>query len=220
MVRALLWDHDGVLVDTERLYFQATRELLASVGAVLDEATYRRLFLVAGTGAWHLAHERGCSEAEIAQLKRRRGERYTELLLTEQVLIPGVLALLAELRARFRMAIVTSSHREHFDAIHRHTGLPALFEFVLAREDYGSSKPDPEPYLTAVSKIGLPASECLAIEDSERGLRAAKAAGLDCWVIPSELTRHSDFARADRRFDNLAELRLALLALAADTSRA
>jgi len=214
VVQALLWDHDGVLVDTERLYFQATRELLASVGAVLDEETYRNLFLVAGTGAWHLAAERGCSEAEVAALKQRRGARYTELLLSEQVMIPGVLSLLTELHVDFRMAIVTSSHRDHFEAIHRTTGLPELFEFVLAREDYVESKPDPEPYLTAVRRLGVPPSECLVIEDSERGLRAAKAAGLQCWVIPSELTRHSDFARADRRFESLTELRKALIALA------
>ena len=109
------------------------------------------------------------------------------------------------------MAIVTSSHRAHFEAIHRSTGLPQFFEFVLAREDYGLSKPDPEPYLSAVARLGLSAGECLVIEDSERGLRAAKAAGLTCWVIPSALTASSNFAAADRRFDSLAELRNVLL---------
>jgi HAD superfamily hydrolase (TIGR01509 family) len=212
MYRALLWDHDGVLVDTERLYFQATRELLGEVGAVLDEADYRRLFLQQGTGAWFLAKERGCSDAAIQGLKQRRDDRYQALLRAQDVLIPGVLPLLAELAPRVRMAIVTSSKRAHFDAIHARSGLTAHFEFVLAREDYAVSKPDPEPYLTAVARLGLSAADCLVIEDSARGLQAAKAAGLTCWVIPSALTRASDFAQADRRFEALSALQTALFA--------
>jgi HAD superfamily hydrolase (TIGR01509 family) len=211
MWKALLWDHDGVLVDTEKFYFQATRELLAEVGVELGEADYRRFFLVEGTGAWHLASERGCSAAVIRDLKRRRDERYRELLLVEDVTIAGVADLLAELSAHVRMAIVTSSRRAHFDAIHSRTDLTRCFELILAREDYRSSKPDPEPYATAVQRLQLSAPECLVIEDSERGLSAAKAAGLTCWVIPSALTRPSSFAAADRQFDDLAALRRALL---------
>ncbi|HKU41074.1 MAG TPA: HAD family phosphatase [Polyangiales bacterium] len=209
--KALLWDHDGVLVDTEKLYFQANREILAEVGVELSEADYRRYLLIANSGAWHLAAERGCSAAEIADLKRRRDERYRRLLLAEDVAIAGVSELLAELQPRVRMAIVTSSQRVHFDAIHGRTDLPRYFELILAREDYGASKPAPEPYLTALERLQLPASECLVIEDSERGLCAAKAAGIACWVIPSALTRDSDFSAADRRFDDLPALRRALL---------
>jgi HAD superfamily hydrolase (TIGR01509 family) len=211
MVRALLWDHDGVLVDTERLYFQATRELLAEAGAELDAAAYRRFFLQQGTGAWHLARERGHGEEAIQSLKQRRDARYEALLRGEDLLIPGVLPLLAELTKRVRMAIVTSSKRAHFNAIHECTELPRHFEFVLAREDYAASKPDPEPYLAAVARLGLSTADCLVIEDSARGLAAAKAAGLSCWVMPSELTEDSDFATADRRFSDLAGLRAALL---------
>ena len=200
-----------MLVDTERLYFQANREVLAGVGATLSEADYRYYLLVAGTGTWHLAAERGCSASEIAELKLRRDERYQELLRGEDVTIPGVEELLAELHSRVRMAIVTSSRRVDFDTIHARTTLTRHFELILAREDYRAAKPDPEPYATAVRRLGLQASECLVIEDSERGLSAAKAAGLTCWVIPSSLTRDSDFSTADRRFEDLASLRRSLL---------
>lgn len=211
MWKALLWDHDGVLVDTEKFYFQANRELLAEVGATLSEADYIRYLLIEGTGAWHLAAERGCSAAEIAELKRRRDERYRQLLLAEDVTIAGIAELLAELKSHVRMAIVTSSRRPDFDAIHDRTDLRRHFELILAREDYGLSKPHPEPYQTAVARLQLTAADCLVIEDSERGLSAAKAAGLTCWVIPSILTRTSNFAAADRQFADLSSLRLALL---------
>jgi len=212
MWKALLWDHDGVLVDTERLYFQANREVLAEVGAALSEADYKRYLLVTGTGAWHLAAERGCTEAQIAELKRQRDARYQELLRTEHVEIAGIAELLAELHPHIRMAIVTSSKRADFEVIHRRTTLRQYFELILVREDYKASKPDPEPYLTALARLQLTASECLVIEDSGRGLAAAKAAGLACWVIPSDLTRDSDFSAADRKLEDLAALRRALLA--------
>jgi HAD superfamily hydrolase (TIGR01509 family) len=199
MVRALLWDHDGVLVDTEGLYFQATRETLAGVGVVLSESVYRQLFLIEGRGAWHLARERGATETQVAQLKAARDARYTELVTRGDVLIPGVMPLLRGLGRQFRMAIVTSSQRAHFDAIHRDTGLPALFELVLTCDDYGASKPDPEPYVCAVDRLGVAGADCLVIEDSRRGLLAAHAAGLRCWVIPSTLTAASSFAEAEVR---------------------
>ena len=211
MWKALLWDHDGVLVDTERFYLQANREVLAEMGVMLTDAQYRHYSLVAGTGVWHLAAERGQSAEQIAGLRHKRDERYQQLLRAEHVEIAGVGELLAELRPHIRMAIVTTSKRADFEAIHARTTLTQHFELILAREDYNAAKPDPEPYLTAVDRLQLRAADCLVIEDSQRGLTAAKAAGLTCWVIPSDLTRGSDFSAADRRFDHLAALRLALL---------
>ena len=212
MITTLLWDHDGVLVDTERLYFQATQEVLATLGVTLSEAQYRELFLVGNGGAWHLARARADRDADVEPLRRRRDARYAELLAEGDLMIPGALQAVELLGAHYRMAIVTSSKRAHFDVIHRATGLPAHFAFVLAREDYEASKPDPEPYLTAVTRFGATKSACLVIEDSRRGLLAAKAAGLTCWVVPSALTRESSFDEADRRFDSLNELVAALVA--------
>ncbi|MFT3922059.1 MAG: HAD family hydrolase [Myxococcales bacterium] len=184
--------------------------ILARVGVELDEALYRELFLVQARGAWHLAEAAGVDAAVLEQLKHARNERYTELLLSHDVLVPGVLGMLDRLRAHYRMAIVTSSRRVHFDAIHRTSGLPARFELILAREDYENSKPDPEPYLTALSRLNVAAGECLVIEDSERGLSAAHAAGIRAWALPSSLTRASSFALAERQFASLAELVQAL----------
>ncbi len=80
--------------------------------------------------------------------------------------------------------------------MHGEIGLTRYFEFVLAREDYGKSKPNPEPYLLALERLGMKAESCIAVEDSERGLAAARAAGLRCLVIPNEITRSCTFSGA------------------------
>jgi beta-phosphoglucomutase-like phosphatase (HAD superfamily) len=94
------------------------------------------------------------------------------------------------------MAIVTSSRREHFDIIHEASGLLKYFEFALTDGDYAASKPDPAPYLAAVARSGAQPARCLVVEDSERGLASAAAAGLACVVVPSRLTRGQVFAGA------------------------
>ena len=80
------------------------------------------------------------------------------------------------------------------------------FDFVVDGDDCENTKPDPEPYRRALERVSRPASECLVIEDSERGLLAAKAAGLKCWVIPTELAEGSDFSRADALLGSIGEL--------------
>ena len=82
---------------------------------------------------------------------------------------------------------------------------------VLTREQYRRSKPDPEPYLCAVARLGLTPAECLVIEDSERGLRAARAAGIACWVIPSSLTARERFEGASAILPDLTAAMARLL---------
>ncbi len=136
MLDAILFDNDGVLVDTEALYFQANREALAAVGVVLDEASYVELFLREGLGAWHLAEARGVSPAGIEELRAARDRRYFELLDRAPIVIPGVAELLPKLAGRFRLAIVTSSEPGPFARTHARTGLLPHFELVLTRADY------------------------------------------------------------------------------------
>ena len=80
--------------------------------------------------------------------------------------------------------------------MHSAAGLMRYFEFVLAREDYHETKPNPEPYLLALERLGLMADNCVAVEDSERGLAAARAAGPCCLVIPNHMTRSCNFQGA------------------------
>jgi HAD superfamily hydrolase (TIGR01509 family) len=208
-VEAILFDNDGVLVDTEGFYFQANREALACFGVALDREAYIELFLRDSRGAWDLLRERGVGEREIWLARAGRDRRYQELIgaaAAGTLLMPGVADGLAALAGRFRLAIVTSSEPEPFAAVHARAGILHHFELALTREQYDKAKPEPEPYLRAVERLGVSPARCLVVEDSERGLRAAKAAGLACWVVPSELTRGGRFDGADAVLDDFAQI--------------
>lgn len=197
MTGALFWDNDGVLVDTERIYFEATRDTMARLGVTLTREQYHELFLVQARGAWHLVGNGGLSKEEIARHRAERDELYAWRLSSESAAVPGAEETLRALHGRLPMAVVTSSRRRHFEIIHRRTGFLRFLEFAITIDECERCKPDPEPYLRAVARVGLRASECLAIEDSERGLAAAKGAGLTCWIIPTALTVGGEFSRAD-----------------------
>ncbi len=195
---AILFDNDGVLVDTEGLYFRANREILATIGVALDEVAYVALFLRTGRGAWHLAEALGHDDEAVRALRAARDRRYVELV-TEAgaaVRMPRALEVVAALAERYRLAIVTSAEPEPFARTHAGTGLLPYFDVVLTRDCYQRSKPDPEPYQCAVERLGVSPAQCLVIEDSRRGLDAARAAGIACWVIPSGLTARESFEGA------------------------
>jgi HAD superfamily hydrolase (TIGR01509 family) len=204
--KAIFWDNDGILVDTERLYFQATREVLATIDIELTRELYIEHFLTKDTGVSALAISKGISDGDIEELRRVRNERYTQLLRTEPLVIDGVRDVLVALHGSHSMGIVTSSRQDHFDVIHERSGLLPYFQFVLTSADFSKSKPDPEPYLLALERSGFHKDECLVIEDSERGLAAAKAAGLRCIVVPSDLTRGGRFDGAHAVLGNIREL--------------
>ena len=195
-VEALFWDNDGVLVDTEQLYFEATRDVLASIGIPLSDEDYLELFLKQGKGAWHLAEARGIASADVERLRDERNRLYSRRLAAGPRAIPGVKDVLEALRGKYVMGIVTSSRRDHFDLIHRSTGLLEYFDFVLTADDLRRVKPDPEPYLRAIERSGASSDACVAIEDSERGLESATAAGIGCIIVPTALTRSCSFAGA------------------------
>ena len=206
MIKAIFWDNDGVLVDTERLYFQATQETLESVGVVLDHEHYVEFFLRQGRGAWHLLEERGVGADDIERLRNRRNDLYSELLNREACAIEGVSGTLEALHRKYVMGVVTSSRRDHFDIIHSRCNLLQYFDFVLTAGDFARVKPHPDPYLLAIEKSGARKDECIAVEDSERGLQAATQAGIRCIVIPTALTRGGDFSRAYCVLDRVTEV--------------
>lgn len=213
MVKAIFWDNDGILVDTEHLYFQASKEISSALGLDLTESLYRKYFLIENSGLKALLPTLGLSEEEVVIHRAKRDQRFIELLRAkDDHLIAGVKDTLKKLHGRVSMAIVTSCERTHFEIIHKNSNILPLFDFLITPDTYTHSKPNPEPYLKALERTSLDAKDCLVIEDSERGLIAAKAAGLTCWIIPNQLTASSNFEGADKILSSVEEIP-ALLAL-------
>ena len=201
----ILFDHDGVLVDTEPLYYRATRECLARLGVDLALPEYLEM-MTTGASSWDLARRLGANESDIEYWHRRRNALYQDLLATEPIDIEGVEETLARLGRRFGLAIVTTARPEDFAIIHRNRNIVRHVDFVLTRDTYRRSKPHPDPYLAALARFGIGPDHALAVEDSERGLRAAVAAGMDCAVVHNAFTAGQDFSSATCRIARLDEL--------------
>jgi len=206
----LLFDHDGVLVDTELWYYEAGKRALADVGLTLDKDQYLR-DMNQGMGTWAQAKAAGVDDQTIDRLRVARNDYYQEYLRTEAIEIEGVLEALADLSQHARMAIVTTAKRADFELIHEKRHIRQFMDFVLVREDYERAKPHPEPYLTGLKRFGASKEETLVVEDSPRGLKSAVAAGIDCAIVHNDFTHSPDFPGATYRIRVLAELRDILL---------
>ncbi|MCM3748874.1 HAD family phosphatase [Paenibacillus pasadenensis] len=212
MKKYILFDHDGVLVDTEFWYFKAGERALADIGFTLDKNQYLR-DMTQSFGTWSQARAAGIDEQTISKQREVRNMYYQEYLKTQAIEIEGVVETLAELSRYVRMAIVTTAKRADFELIHEKRQIRPFMEFVLVREDYERSKPHPESYLTGLQRFGAAKEEVLIVEDSNRGLSSAVAAGIDCAIIHNEFTKTHDFSLARYRIQNLIELKNIILNL-------
>jgi HAD superfamily hydrolase (TIGR01509 family) len=202
----ILFDHDGVLMNTEFWYCQAGLRALAEVGLTLDMDQYLR-DMNQGLGTWAQARAAGMDEQTISRQREVRNGYYQEYLRTEAIEIEGVEDALAALSQHVRMAIVTTARRADFEIIHEKRSIRQFMEFVLVREDYKLAKPHPEPYLTGLERLGANKDETLVVEDSRRGSSSAVAAGIDCAIVHNDFTKADDFSQARYRIDTLIELK-------------
>jgi HAD superfamily hydrolase (TIGR01509 family) len=207
----ILWDHDGVLVDTEEWYYLATQRALAELGIYLERDQYHR-FRADGKSSWDLARQAGISDKEIARHKANRDFYYQDYLRNEHIKIPGVIDVLEKLHRHCRMAIVTTSKRTDFELIHRSREITRYMEFALTVEDYQNEKPAPDPYLAGLARFGAMPRDAVVVEDSEQGLRAAQAAGIKCFIVKNRFFGNShNFSGAKRVISSIRELPDALL---------
>jgi HAD superfamily hydrolase (TIGR01509 family) len=206
MKKYILFDHDGVLVDTEFWYFKAAERALADIGFALDKQQYLR-DMTQGLGSWAQAKAAGIDAQTLTTRRAARDAYYQDYLRTEDIEIEGVVEALAELSRYARMAIVTTAKRADFELIHEKRQIRQFMDFVLVREDYELAKPHPEPYLTGLRRFGAGKEEALVVEDSARGLSSALAAGIDCVIVYNDFTKDNDFSQANYRIDTLSGLK-------------
>lgn len=213
MIKNLVFDFDGMIIDTESTEFQAWQEIFREYGCELqlhiwadcigrphgyfDPSGYLEELI-------HCAVDR--SALRVKSLSR------ANTLSDVLPILPGVDDMIAEAkRLGFGLGIASSSDRPCVQGHLERLGLLSLFDVIVCSEDTDTHKPDPAPYMAVLDRLGCRSDEAVAFEDSPNGINAAKAAGLFCVAVPNQVTRHLCLDGADLFLDSLTELSLETL---------
>ncbi|HYO09810.1 MAG TPA: HAD family phosphatase [Tepidisphaeraceae bacterium] len=203
---AILFDMDGVMVDTEPLYWAVARELARRYGKTVSDATLRRMM---GRGRLEsmriFAADCGITSADPAQLLDEREALMVQRFSAGVDPMPGLNDMLARFHGRLKLAVVTSSPRKFTDVLLPSLEVDRFFDVVQTGDDVARGKPDPQIYLAAMERLGLAPPECVVLEDSLAGAQAGHRAGARLIAVPTELTAGEDFSFADARVTNLPE---------------
>ena len=203
-LRAIVFDFDGVIANSEPLHFRGYRDTLAAEGVTLTETDYYAQYLgfddVGAFEAIGAANGAAWSAAQIAELVARKAVRLEELERDVSVLFPGAADAIRRAAAAMPIAIASGARGEEIRRVLAREQLLHYFAAIVAAEDTPVSKPAPDPYLRALAQLtpalgGLRAAECVAIEDSHWGLDSARVAGMHTVAVTN--TYSSDVLRAD-----------------------
>jgi HAD superfamily hydrolase (TIGR01509 family) len=209
-LRALVFDFDGLILDTETSEFQAWQELFAAHGGTLTVADWDHVIGSVDSG-WDPAVELGrqTGQAYVSDELRAAWKPRRDELFAQEVIRPGVLELIKEAKLRgLGLGVASSSSRWWVQGHLERLGVFESFDVVATGDEVERTKPDPAVYLLALERLRVPASKAIALEDSPNGVRAAHAAGIACVAVPNDVTRHLDLSAADALLDSLSELNL------------
>ena len=203
--RAILFDMDGLMIDSESIYWAAGRETAARYGKTVKDETLGRMMGRAPLESVRLfAEELGLTESPHALLEAR--EAIVIRTLKQGVpAMPGLFEVLAEFRPRFKLAVATSAPRRMVDIIMEQLDLRRWFDAIQTSDGITQGKPHPEIYQKAMAQIGVTGGESVVLEDSGNGALAGKRAGAYVIAVPSQFTRDQDFSFADFRAADLRE---------------
>ncbi|RXJ68151.1 HAD family hydrolase [Halarcobacter ebronensis] len=204
MKKFILFDNDGVLVETEPLYFEASKKALKEFFDVKLHFDEYMNIMTEGNGVWVAAPN--ATNEEIIRARNQRDIYYQEYLKKEDIAIDNIHDILNELSKSYRMGIVTTSRRVDFEIIHNNRGITNFMDFVLCVEDYKRAKPYPDPYLKGLKLFNAQKDETVIVEDSQRGLISANSADIDCIIVHNEFTKTQDFSTAKQKIGSLKEL--------------
>ena len=212
MIRGLVFDFDGLILDTELPDFESWQEMFVEHGASLPLAAWTPLIGTAsGFDLYDYLEQQAGRTIDRADVQERRRQRYHERVIA-QVILPGVEACIREAKTRgLQVGLASASSPDWVLGHLARLGLHVHFDTVKTSADVARVKPDPALYRAALDALGLDAAEAIALEDSPNGIAAAKAAGLFCVAIPNAMTRDLDLSAADLRLTSLADLPLAQL---------
>jgi HAD superfamily hydrolase (TIGR01509 family) len=212
LIRALIFDFDGLILETEEPIYRSWKEVYEAHGVALPFELWVKT-VGSSNQAFHpqLHLEERLGSPLTQDVLDRRVARRIELVLAEP-LRPGVVALVEAARARgMKVGVASSSSGDWVKGHLERLGILDRFDCLVTRDDVEHVKPDPDLYLAGLDCLGVVAGDAVAIEDSPNGIMAAKRAGLRCVVVPNSVTAGLDLSGADLRLSSLAEVTLTQL---------
>ena len=219
MIRAIVFDFDGLILDTEEPVYRSWLEVYEAHG---ERLPFERWVQIVGSTTTEFHPQRHLEERlgrPLSQevLEGRVGRR-TEMILAQQVL-PGILQHIDEAKSRgLKLGVASSSTRDWVSGHLERLGILGRFDCVRCRDDVNNAKPAPDLYIAVLDCLGVSPSQALAIEDSPNGVIAAKQAGMLCVAIPNSITAKLDLSHADLVLRSLADVSLSDLLKRLDPS--
>lgn len=206
MIKAVLFDMNGIIIDDEHIHEMAFRETVKPFNIDLDHQIY--LECCAGKtdrAGYEQIATKFSGDLPIDELLQQKSQMYLKLFPANKKDYPGVISLIHSLAKFFTLALTSSSSRAEVDLIIKEFEINHEFSVTVSANDVTKGKPDPEPYLITAEKLGVLPSECVVIEDSRSGVLSAKTAGCFCVGVT---TTHSaeDLKKADLVVDHYSSL--------------
>lgn len=224
MLSAIVFDFDGVVADNEPIHFTMFQRVLGEIGVPLTEEEYYTRYVGFDDKGCFVAvlsaHGHPAPKDTIDALVARKARAYLEHIKRHVVIFPGVREFVGDAAGRCRLAIASGALRHEIEFILQEAGIRKEFEHITSAEDVTRGKPDPEAYLHALAALnqkrfteqpGLVAEDCLVIEDSIPGIRAAHAAGMKVLAVANTHTIQ-DLHEAEAVYASLAEVNLSEIA--------
>lgn len=209
MIKAIIFDMDGVIIDSEETWIKVVGDVFAEYGHEYTEYMQKKVF---GSNAARIMKQNFDIKDSEAEISRNIKEKFRQKIISEGVKeIPGIYQLLERLEKKFVLALASSTPRNVIEMIIEKLNIEYYFSVVLSGFEVKDPKPHPDIFLAVTEKIKLKPDECLVVEDSPNGVKAAKSAGMKCIALKSKYASESELKEADVIVKSLDEITIKLL---------
>ena len=208
MIKAVIFDMDGVIVDSEPINYEVIRITFEKAGVKISKKEFIEEWVVKGTGSRE-AIKRHDIKMSLEDLQKIKKKIYLDVLKRKVKLKPDAKRTIINLHKKYKLALASQGHRYNVDMIVKKFKLSKFFQAIIGKQDVSKGKPNPEIFLKASKELKVKPEECLVIEDTEKGIIAAKRAGMICIAVPDSWTkRYNDFSKADSVVNLLGEINI------------
>jgi HAD superfamily hydrolase (TIGR01509 family) len=207
MIKAFIFDLDGIIVDSEPLHFEAAKKALQEYGIHLTLEEYLKFGIAQGSrNLFEKLSEKYGVSIDMEKAFTVKKDYFNYIFAKKASPRKGVVELIRSLNKDYVLAIASSGTKESVYFVLKTLNIEGNFKVIVTAEDVKRVKPFPDLYTRSCHLLNLKTGECIAIEDSETGLKSAKAAGLRCIIVPCEFTKPQNFSAADLILDNFSDL--------------